>query len=48
MTPVIAPLPIAGSVFTSCIGMLPGAAGDTASCLPVTLEPSLASQVGPA
>ena len=45
MTPVIAPLPMAGLAFTSWNGMLPAAAGATASCVPVIFEPSLAAQV---
>ena len=48
VTPCMAPMPMAGLAFTSCSGMLPAGAGLTASCLPVTLEPSLDSQVGPA
>ena len=44
----MAPEPVAGSAFTSCNGMLPGVAGATATCLPVTLLPSADSQVGPA
>jgi hypothetical protein len=41
----MAPMPIAGFAFTSCSGMLPAAAGATATCVAVTLEPSMFSQV---
>ena len=48
VTPLMAPVPVAGFACTSCSGIAPAAPGDTASCLPVTLLPSLDSQVGPA
>ena len=38
-------MPVAGLAFTSCSGMLPGDAGDTAPWVAVSLEPSLLSQV---